>query len=378
MYDAARGTTCGDNKWCINGLCVYSPDAPSIDETCPFGDEPGIVFSNKTCETFVTNEPIYCYQEVVRRRCCKSCGLQNTGVPDTCSDHVTVTFNRRSCSEVVAESASNCYLDSVITYCCGSCAQVSTGTPGCEYGDKAGPCSVDNCGSTESDGSNYDIRCCCEYGDTNPKLCVGVTPQCYGVKCLTQKVTTVNVPLALDLPGQIYSPDDQCKRIRGPESKLCQGLTLKNGVNGICYYMYCRIPEQPTCSKYDAARGATCGDNKWCINGMCVYSPDAPSIDETCPFGYEPGIVIHNKTCENLVTSEPRYCYDKIIHFFCCKSCGLQNTGVPDTCSDHVTVTFNRRSCSEVVRESASNCYMDSVKTYCCGSCAQVSTGTPG
>ncbi|XP_041367019.1 snake venom metalloproteinase BaP1-like [Gigantopelta aegis] len=48
----------------------------------------------------------------------------------------------------------------------------------------------------------------------------------YGVKCLTQKVTTANVPLVYDLPGQIHSPDDQCKRIRGPESELCQVLVL--------------------------------------------------------------------------------------------------------------------------------------------------------
>ncbi|XP_041366980.1 A disintegrin and metalloproteinase with thrombospondin motifs 6-like [Gigantopelta aegis] len=102
----------------------------------------------------------------------------------------------------------------------------------------------------------------------------------YGVKCLTQKVTTADVPLVLGMPGQVYSPDDQCKRILGPESKLCQSHTLQNGVNGICYSMYCKIPEKPTfCSSYHAARGTTCGDNKWCINGLCVYSPDAPSID---------------------------------------------------------------------------------------------------
>ncbi|XP_041367785.1 A disintegrin and metalloproteinase with thrombospondin motifs 6-like [Gigantopelta aegis] len=246
----------------------------------------------------------------------------------------------------------------------------------------------------------------------------------YGKKCLTQKVSTVNVPLVYDLPGQIYSPDDQCKILRGPESKVCQDLTLKNGASEICYAMYCYSSQTSKCYQYNAARGTTCGDKKWCIDGLCVYSPDAPSIDESCPFGDESGVVFGN-TCENYVTNTPRKCYREVVRRRCCTSCGRYYTGVPDclygdrytgckeqycdsdydnktrysgccgtcalttptttttaattqdTCSDHVTVTFNGRSCSEVVRESASNCYLDSVVTYCCGSCAQVSTGTP-
>ena len=42
-----------------------------------------------------------------------------------------------------------------------------------------------------------------------------------GRKCLIEKVTTANVPVAVDLPGQVYSPEQQCQVIEGPGSKLC-------------------------------------------------------------------------------------------------------------------------------------------------------------
>ena len=44
-----------------------------VAENCVFGDQPGSAFDGKDCKTFVDNFPGYCYQDVVRVRCCSSC-----------------------------------------------------------------------------------------------------------------------------------------------------------------------------------------------------------------------------------------------------------------------------------------------------------------
>ncbi|XP_067943422.1 A disintegrin and metalloproteinase with thrombospondin motifs like [Watersipora subatra] len=46
MQAAFPYTTCGNKKWCVEEQCVEDPAAPTLDEDCPFGDSPGLVFSN--------------------------------------------------------------------------------------------------------------------------------------------------------------------------------------------------------------------------------------------------------------------------------------------------------------------------------------------
>uniref|UniRef100_A0A0B6Z6Y3 Peptidase M12B domain-containing protein n=1 Tax=Arion vulgaris TaxID=1028688 RepID=A0A0B6Z6Y3_9EUPU len=71
QYVAVMGTTCGNGKLCMDGKCVEDSRAPTED--CVFGDEPGIVFDGQTCAQFVSSFSGYCYQDVVRNKCCKSC-----------------------------------------------------------------------------------------------------------------------------------------------------------------------------------------------------------------------------------------------------------------------------------------------------------------
>ncbi|KAK3094836.1 hypothetical protein FSP39_006873 [Pinctada imbricata] len=76
------------------------------------------------------------------------------------------------------------------------------------------------------------------------------------------------------LPGQIYNRTQQCHQIYGTNFCLSIGTRLED----ICYKMYCWDPNLPNvCStKSAAAPGTSCGSHKWCMNGECVYSSEAP------------------------------------------------------------------------------------------------------
>ena len=71
---------------CINGLCVTSPNAPSLE--CPYGDDLvhnatyDLSFSNAfvTCEEFISSlrsnsysEAYFCSSSYGIQRCCKTC-----------------------------------------------------------------------------------------------------------------------------------------------------------------------------------------------------------------------------------------------------------------------------------------------------------------
>ncbi|KAK7452808.1 hypothetical protein BaRGS_00039707, partial [Batillaria attramentaria] len=202
MLVAARGTSCGNKKWCDGGQCVYNSAAPALNENCVFGDQPGIAFSEQDCPTFVDNFPGYCYQEVVRGRCCGSCAryynpVQNCEYGDraagcssfgcsrgetsylesccgtcnygTCVDDPTITINQQSCSALVSSGPEYCYNERVNSYCCASCRLIYTGVTGCEFGDyNSSYCAgegTSSCGLFFTDGSSFDAYCCgtCEY-----------------------------------------------------------------------------------------------------------------------------------------------------------------------------------------------------------------------
>ncbi|KAK6183785.1 hypothetical protein SNE40_006387 [Patella caerulea] len=219
---APRGTSCGNNKWCIDGECVYDFKAPALDESCPFGDITGVAFNGETCQQFVNGYPAYCYQDLVRGRCCSSCkkhyigvygceygdkgfGCQANGcglsttkggnysaeccgtcnyripvpsaptVPVTtvrtttsapvCADDKNNIFGGASCEVVIGHSPEMCYLSSVRNSCCLSCQRIRTVSSYCPYGDKNKTCQVGECGYKQSNGIYYDEDCCatCNY-----------------------------------------------------------------------------------------------------------------------------------------------------------------------------------------------------------------------
>ena len=55
----------------------------------------------------------------------------------------------------------------------------------------------------------------------------------------------------------------------------------------ICRTMHCYDPNKQNCSvgvEDRAYNGTSCGPNKWCINGECVYHPDAPHVQGKADF----------------------------------------------------------------------------------------------
>ncbi|XP_067658031.1 A disintegrin and metalloproteinase with thrombospondin motifs like [Haliotis asinina] len=76
------------------------------------------------------------------------------------------------------------------------------------------------------------------------------------------------------MPGQVYNASQQCEAIYGTDFCLSVGTTLED----ICYKMWCWDPLlSNVCStKSAAALGTSCGPNKWCVEGSCLYDRRAP------------------------------------------------------------------------------------------------------
>nr|XP_022334633.1 uncharacterized protein LOC111131411 [Crassostrea virginica] len=141
-----------------------------------------------------------------------------------------------------------------------------------------------------------------------------------GIACFSNSLH-VPLPSSTVPPGQLYSPDDQCKLIWGPRSYLCRGSEFGN-VGSICTAMYCRDPNSGSdCVLHTAARGTSCGNKKWCEEGLCIFSERAPELDETCALGDQPGVAFINKTCDALINELPQYCYKEKVRARCCSSC---------------------------------------------------------
>jgi len=86
-------------------------------------------------------------------------------------------------------------------------------------------------------------------------------------ECLNDKAShTVSIPKGL--PGRLYNGDDQCVRMFGARSRVCDIPDLKEKM---CVNLHCEKPDG-YCSSNDepAADGTACGDKKWCRRGRCV------------------------------------------------------------------------------------------------------------
>ncbi|KAI8781301.1 A disintegrin and metalloproteinase with thrombospondin motifs 5, partial [Biomphalaria glabrata] len=146
-----------------------------------------------------------------------------------------------------------------------------------------------------------------------------------GKRCLIQSEAIVSsLPdVSQYLPGEVYSPDQQCRNQYGNESRYCRGTEFGN-VSTICTSMFCYDPvtgSKGICFEEKAAQGTTCGSEKQCIDGACVYVPNSPQVDETCAYGDQPGIAFNGKTCRQFVSGHPGYCYQTVVRTRCCASC---------------------------------------------------------
>ncbi|KAK3577643.1 hypothetical protein CHS0354_016038 [Potamilus streckersoni] len=72
---------------------------------------------------------------------------------------------------------------------------------------------------------------------------------------------------AMKLPGERYTPKEQCQFINGPTSEFCGDVS-----ENICLQMQCKDPKTGKCNPIPVTAhiGTRCGENKWCKKGKCV------------------------------------------------------------------------------------------------------------
>ena len=108
---AARGTTCGNKRWCIAGQCVYDRSAPLVPDNCPVGDSPRKIKNGENCTVFVNFHPGLCYTSVFKLLCCSACAARYRTVRNC--EYGNKVLN--------CDAALNCSSESSRQSCCRTC-----------------------------------------------------------------------------------------------------------------------------------------------------------------------------------------------------------------------------------------------------------------
>ncbi|XP_033761305.1 zinc metalloproteinase/disintegrin-like HR1a isoform X1 [Pecten maximus] len=187
----ADGTTCNTLKWCEQGNCLTSNNAPNLPSTCLYGDSKGIVYNTFTCQDIGTQVPWACYS--YNTSCCTTCQSLHTG-QNGCE-----YGDRTDCSAI---SSNQCYAGDNANLCCKTCQDFHTGIPGCEYGDQA-----DCTGVVPSQcytGNNANICCqtCLGYYTAIPGCLYGdKSVGCNHTKCGTYSQANLDICCFTCYPG---------------------------------------------------------------------------------------------------------------------------------------------------------------------------------
>ncbi|XP_059148521.1 A disintegrin and metalloproteinase with thrombospondin motifs like isoform X3 [Physella acuta] len=242
-------------------------------------------------------------------------------------------------------------------------------------------------------------------------------------QCLIEKQPISEVLPYVDqrLLGQELPPDEQCKQIYGAKSFYCR--TIEAGGNaGVCTSLYCADPgDLEMCYRTEALHGTTCGDRRMCVSGHCVTHPKAQHVDESCVFGDVQGQPFNGRSCRQLISTFPGYCYQHAVKVSCCASCaavfrpvraceyGDVSTGCQSTycqlydepmhccgtcqlgqpypqasldmtvCSDSQDFVLpGGLKCPDVLQGNKHLCYQQTIRERCCSSCSVVSSGVRG
>ena len=177
-----------------------------------------------------------------------------------------------------------------------------------------------------------------------------------------------NVPISLPidtttLNKMVYTADEQCKFIFGPNATFCPTQTLT-----ICSKLYClpslnaSIQECVSTTNDAALDGTICDSGKVCMMGVCSQSNLAPV--DSCPFGdahIYPKLVDFNSKLANRIScadafaiisankgSIEVYCSQNNFKTYCCQSCKKYNAL---TCVDTYPTcsAYNLNYCAEGV-----------------------------
>ncbi|XP_064598313.1 uncharacterized protein LOC135464722 [Liolophura sinensis] len=174
-------------------------------------------------------------------------------------------------------------------------------------------------------------------------------------------------PYLTTQPGQYYDGDTQCVYSLGQGSFVCRQIYESTGYAEVCSGLFCLMPDSSSCKRIFPAKGTSCGNRKWCVNGECVYDTNAPAVSDSCPFGDEPGVVTDGKTCSQLIRERSDACnyYSKP----CCGSCSLNQPSQPTESPQQTQDTgcqYDQASyCGSI---TPGQCYSSAQE--CCRTCA--------
>ncbi|XP_070183001.1 threonine-rich protein-like, partial [Littorina saxatilis] len=107
-----------------------------------------------------------------------------------------------------------------------------------------------------------------------------------GAHCLYSSYNTSSeVPdVGTLMPGQVFDAKEQCRQLYGQSSYLCQNFQNWN-LSMVCLGMWCSNGRRCSWGGFPA-RGTTCGDGMWCIDGQCQPNTSTsvmPSPTTTSP-----------------------------------------------------------------------------------------------
>ncbi|KAK3771509.1 hypothetical protein RRG08_016913 [Elysia crispata] len=336
---ASDGFLCGDSMICSRGQCIKVEGAPMALDSCPQGDQPGIVLDGMTCEDIVRLTPWACYDDFYRRKCCIACpGISKRSAAPDCP------YGDREawCQTDKMKYPYDCYLNNAT--CCQTCAQLQDDSkPGCEYGDHSAECVTDLdlplgcywneelCCSTcaqYKNMSNVD----CEYGDKS-------------TWCKNQ----------LEVPNGCYLNKDLC-------CGTCQEhINLENKAcpYGDRYPKWC-----PTVTPYRCYNETV---RDWCCDSCSqLYN----TSNDGCEYGDK------FKNCEDLIY--PYACYHPTNQDACCGFCSIY-ANIIEGSDDSCIFGDKQAWCWKLTLtyDDSEWCPLDAENDHCCGTCRYNSSAVP-
>ncbi|KAK3596724.1 hypothetical protein CHS0354_025020 [Potamilus streckersoni] len=184
-------------------------------------------------------------------------------------------------------------------------------------------------------------------------------------------------------PGQIYSPEEQCKIAFGKNSYRCNVPPPDK----VCLSLSCHKPLHGYCESQITADGTPCGTgNKWCIDGLCVSKPSGvttPKPTTTTVKGPKtpsstrapstlPPSCRDSYVCKKLYLTyshKKKFCSD--LGDICCETCKGQNK-----CED---TDYMNLSCADIRSYySSKSKFCSKWSKNCCASCSKKGTGQQG
>ncbi|XP_071148341.1 uncharacterized protein [Mytilus edulis] len=152
---------------------------------------------------------------------------------------------------------------------------------------------------------------------------------------------TAQSPYDQFLAGQVYNADSQCVQLHGDGSYLCREQ-YNGDFSTICNILWCYKQDISQCQSAVAGTGTQCGNQKWCVSGVCTQDVKAPKGNENCLYGDRKGIIFSNLgwTCADAYANNPGLCTSQpVVSQFCCGSCFPETTTLPISTQHYVTST---------------------------------------